>query len=676
MSSPSLDYPGILIEQCGNFSTGLLRLRQDVIVFKRSDTMVPDQVIETVDLKSAFWIRRCKGYCLKITIEGTSTENREKSFWFDGFQEREEVRLKNFLSQNYNIQLQVMEQCLKGWNWGDVAFQPDSMMFQFERKTNFEIPLRYVTACNTNKNEAALELAQEHDDQISLMEIRFFVPPGNENDEEVDRLEQFKMDVMKGASVVTASDSDVIAVLSSVNCLVPRGRYDMRLYSTFVDLHGKSFDYKIPYTQIIRAFLLPHKDSRQMFFVVSVDKPLKQGQTRYPFVILQFNTNEEDEEVELSLSDEALAEKYGKDKLTRTISGARYDVVCKLFHVLADRKITVPGTYTSKSGARCVSCSFKASSGLLYPLERCLMFIHKPPIFLRLEDVQNIDLGSSDTEFLPTTASKSLKTFDIEITMRNGSHYTFSSVDREEKQLLAQFLRNKGIRIKVSDEQTASTKVSADDTVNSATTIHDAYMNRLKKEGEEREAAGDSYDDDDDDDDEEDDDFVGETNSVDNDSNSSKSSGSSSSSSDIQSDNENVKKRMKKGSEEIKQEDKKKRKEEDIPKVKTKRAKRKLKDANAPKRPLSAYMLWLNENRSKLKEKYPGKSVTELTTAAGEEWRKLEDKSKWQESAAVALQQYKENKLKMATTKDLGAPKFEDSKSDKSLGKSDSEMEE
>ena len=46
-------------------------------------------------------------------------------------------------------------------------------------------------------------------------------------------------------------------------------RYDIRIYPSFLHLHGKTFDYKIPYTTVLRLFLLPHKDQRQMFFVVS-----------------------------------------------------------------------------------------------------------------------------------------------------------------------------------------------------------------------------------------------------------------------------------------------------------------------------------------------------------------------------------------------------------------------
>ena len=58
-----------------------------------------------------------------------------------------------------------------------------------------------------------------------------------------------------------------------------------------------------------------------------------------------------------------------------------------------------------------------------------------------------------------------------------------------------------------------------------------------------------------------------------------------------------------------------------------KRKKKTKKDANAPKRSLSAYMLWLNEARAQIKQEHPGISVTELSKVAGEKWKKLEDKT-------------------------------------------------
>lgn len=49
--------------------------------------------------------------------------------------------------------------------------------------------------------------------------------------------------------------------------------------------------------------------------------------------------------------------------------------------------------------------------------------------------------------------------------------------------------------------------------------------------------------------------------------------------------------------------------------------------AEKPKRPLSAYMLWLNDNRESIKRENPGIKVTEVAKRGGELWRALKDKS-------------------------------------------------
>lgn len=80
-------------------------------------------------------------------------------------------------------------------------------------------------------------------------------------------LQAFAQNVLSKADVIQAT-GDAICIFRELQCLTPRGRYDIRIYPTFLHLHGKTFDYKIPYTTVLRLFLLPHKDQRQMFFVV------------------------------------------------------------------------------------------------------------------------------------------------------------------------------------------------------------------------------------------------------------------------------------------------------------------------------------------------------------------------------------------------------------------------
>ncbi|XP_077299618.1 high mobility group protein D [Arctopsyche grandis] len=65
-----------------------------------------------------------------------------------------------------------------------------------------------------------------------------------------------------------------------------------------------------------------------------------------------------------------------------------------------------------------------------------------------------------------------------------------------------------------------------------------------------------------------------------------------------------------------------------------------------PKRPMSAYMLWLNSAREQIKSENPGLKVTDIAKKGGEMWRAMKDKTVWEDKAAKAKEQY---------TKDLEA---------------------
>uniref|UniRef100_A0AAG5DM10 HMG box domain-containing protein n=1 Tax=Anopheles atroparvus TaxID=41427 RepID=A0AAG5DM10_ANOAO len=63
--------------------------------------------------------------------------------------------------------------------------------------------------------------------------------------------------------------------------------------------------------------------------------------------------------------------------------------------------------------------------------------------------------------------------------------------------------------------------------------------------------------------------------------------------------------------------------------------------AEKPKRPLSAYMLWLNSAREQIKKENPGIKVTEIAKKGGELWRGMKDKS-----VSIAEWEYKAAKMK------------------------------
>lgn len=80
-----------------------------------------------------------------------------------------------------------------------------------------------------------------------------------------------------------------------------------------------------------------------MFFVISPDPPIKQGQTRYHFLILLFS-KDEDFSLMLSMNEEEV-EKPFEGQLTKNMLGSLYEMVSQVMKVLVNHKITVPDNF-------------------------------------------------------------------------------------------------------------------------------------------------------------------------------------------------------------------------------------------------------------------------------------------------------------------------------------------
>ncbi|XP_049337138.1 FACT complex subunit SSRP1 [Astyanax mexicanus] len=600
----NLEFNDIYQEVKGSWNDGRLRFSKQTVVYKNSKTGKVDS-IPVPELTQAQWRRVCLGHGIKLC---TSTGHVYK---YDGFKDTDLEKISEYFKANYKVELAEKDMCVKGWNWGTAKFNGPLLSFEVSDSPVFEIPLSSVSQCATGKNEVTLEFHQNDDTEVSLMEVRFYVPPTTA-DEGADPVEAFAQNVLSKADVIQAT-GDAVCIFRELQCLTPRGRYDIRIYPTFLHLHGKTFDYKIPYTTVLRLFLLPHKDQRQMFFVISLDPPIKQGQTRYHFLILLFS-KEEDINLTLNMSEDEVERRF-EGKLNKNMSGSLYEMVSRVMKALVNRKITVPGNFQGHSGAQCITCSYKASSGLLYPLERGFIYVHKPPVHLRFEEISCVNFARGTT----TTRS-----FDFEIETKQGSQYTFSSIEREEYGKLFDFVNAKKLSIKNRGFKEGM-KAKDDMYSDSDDDQHDAYLERMKQEGKIREEANDSDDSEAGSDEsfnpgEEDDDIAEEYDS--------KASASESSGDEADSDDERKKKPAKKA--------------KIVKEKKTRKKEKKQKDIGAPKRPMSAYMLWLNSSRERIKGENPGISVTEISKKAGEMWKQLskEKKEEWDGKAEEAKKDY------------------------------------
>lgn len=183
---------------------------------------------------------------------------------------------------------------------------------------------------------------------------------------------------------------------------------------------------QVPVKSIMRLFLLPHKDGRHMFFVIGLDPPIRQGQTRYHYIVLEFN-KDENVDVEIGATEcahlvpfhlslvanwrsdcsEQLEERYN-GKLQREMSGPKYEIVSRIMRALVNQRITVPGTFVGcvgilsdfkmsifyisscdrSGGQNALSCAYKQAAGYLYPLEKGFVYVSKPPMYIRYEEAR------------------------------------------------------------------------------------------------------------------------------------------------------------------------------------------------------------------------------------------------------------------------------------------------
>lgn len=220
------------------------------------------------------------------------------------------------------------------------------------------------------------------------------------------------------------------------------GRFDIDMYEKSFRLRGKTYDYKIQYDSIKKFFLLPKTDEVHTLITIGLDPPLRQGQTRYPFVVMQYK-RDDDIELDINVSEEDIKGKY-KDKLQQTYSGPVFIVLSQLFRGLADKRIVSPSKeFFSRHGQSAIKCSIKANEGHLYCMDKSFMFVPKPATYVAIDHVQLITMSRMGGKI---SASR---TFDITMTLKNNEgEHQFSNINREEQQLLEDFFKLKKLKVR------------------------------------------------------------------------------------------------------------------------------------------------------------------------------------------------------------------------------------
>lgn len=409
--------------------------------------------LSSQDIKWAQWIRVARNYQLRVGLKDRTRET------FDGFTREDHDRIAQLLKQHFSVTLETKETSLKGWNWGVTDFQGQDLAFLVSNKTIFELPLTNVANSNiAGRTEVSLEFATPSSKKPSkgaldeLVEIRFYVPGtqpkergsdagsqhSEDEGEEVSAAQAFH-DAVKEKAEIGQVAGDVVLSFEEVLVLTPRGRYDLDMFPEFLRLRGKTYDYKIMFASISRLFLLP-KDDQHVLFILGLNNPIRQGQTRYQYLVMQF-TREEEITAELNMTEEEIA-KY--DRLKKSYEDPTFEVVSGVFRALSGKKIIGAGSFQSRDGHPGIKANLKAIQGDLFLLEKYIFFVSKQPTLIELSDIYQVvfsRLGSG-------MGASAARTFDLKIVTKSGPEYTFTSINKEEHEVTESYLKEKKVKVK------------------------------------------------------------------------------------------------------------------------------------------------------------------------------------------------------------------------------------
>ncbi|KAK1737812.1 FACT complex subunit SSRP1 [Skeletonema marinoi] len=611
-------------------------------------------------IAGALWTVFGKSGHLRILTKSTdkaaaaATKQHPPAYRYDGFPSSDYDTLASAFQSFYNIPLKRHSMSSAGNSWGNTNISNKHLVFrqciledadeegqeEFEPRDGDEMlsmDLGEVSQCvlpGNNRNEIEMQFLESDTVEAGtdqLVAIRFYVPPDMDVDpsdkEAATPAEVLQSRIMQVASVKKTSGS-IIAEFdeSKGTFLTPRGRYSIELYDSFLRMRGAKYDYKIRYDDISRLFLLPKQDDMHKAFVIALDKPIRQGQQRYNMLVMQC-TNEPSE-LDVNLDEATLEKEYG-GQIQSHMTGSFSNLVAKTFKVITKKKVFIPGKFANANQQACVKCALRANEGHLYPLEKQFIFIHKPAVLIRFDEIESVEFQRY------AGGQGSTRNFDLSVSLQSTpgdnlsvKEYTFSGIDKTNYSALYSFLSGKKIKIKNIEEAGGEEEPT-----------RGAPLYNEMDEDDEEESEDEDYDqqkapesESEDMSDGDDDDDMGSVVSDD---------------SDLAEYKKKAKKAEKTGSAKKKKSKKSKDVDDEETSPKKRKAvggkKKKKKDPNAPKNAKSAYLYFSSAKRDEIKAANPDATFGQIGKLLGEEWKKIsdDDKVEFEEKAEEDKKRYK-----------------------------------
>ena len=655
-------FNSVFLGSSGGSSQGHLRIHSDGFSW-RSPGAGKSLDISREDVRGLVWTRIPRGYQLGIKRNGGTTVNLQ------GFREMDGDTLRD-VARSFEHTLKEEAMSVSGRNWGTLEVDGPTLTFRVDGNPAFEVPLPEVTSAQQNRDEVVFEFQADDTSagngrEDSLVGMSFHIPPTNEEyggtmngEDEESAAKKFLDQVMVHTDTgAGGSSADAVAGFDDVAVMVPRGRFSVEMHLSMVKLVGQTQEYKIKYSSIVRLFVLPKINTPHTLVIMSLDPPIRKGQTYYTHILCQFQSSEE-ATVELDMSEEAISarnEKLG-GKLAPVMSGNIYDVFVRCLRGLAGARVTRTGKFINATGGGpAVRCSYKADEGYLYPLEKAFFYIQKPPLLLSHEEIDNVEFQRQGTGVVTASA----KTFDLVFRLKNQTEHQFRGIQRTEWQNLFDFISEK--QLKIENFKTAQQGPGGPGSgLDIGDDIDPGMAHMHAEESDEEEDSDFKMDSSDDD--------GGEpTTSEDSEGDSKllpEDAADSQGGQEVRATEvdpaEKVVKQKKKPTDAVsrkrmsvpeettsvskkhKPTHKRDGEQKDMTGKNEKKRQHRKKDKNAPKKAMTAFLVYSNEHRQRVREENPDIQFKEIGSLLGQEWKALsaEEKVKYNEIAAKDKERY------------------------------------
>jgi structure-specific recognition protein 1 len=358
-------------------------------------------------------------------------------------------RLRAALSSCSPVPLETASRDVSGFNWGELSADEHTLTFSVGDRPAFAVPFAAIAASNLSKRSLALTM---HDTPIEgipdlLTDARFFIP---------DEAKAAKLQEAVVEKADLSSSAEAIARFPNIQCTVPRGRFQVDLFTKFAQFRGSSRDVKVHYSSVVRTYILDRRESYDddaarlrggmFYYVIALSPAVRLGSTEHAYIVIDFKgaaDSQLSKEGNLAIP-ESMPELAAKADRLRT--DPAHLAFAELFRSVSHARLLASkppseGGFVNDQNLPYVSCILKGGgAGQLYPLHKTLIFVPKNVEVIRVADITRVVFVRHD----------STRLFDFTIHLPS-KRVAFSAVNKDQLAPLHRYFADRHVKLTAED---------------------------------------------------------------------------------------------------------------------------------------------------------------------------------------------------------------------------------